>query len=319
MISMGNSDKISSVDPLTDQPANYHVPVLLKECIDGLQINPAGIYVDCTFGGGGHSLAILKELSGNGRLIAFDQDKDAAANLPKDDRVLFIPQNFRHLQRFLRLHKITSVDGILADLGVSSHQFDEADRGFSIRFDAALDMRMDQRQQKTAADIIRDHSEQQLHKLFEQFGEVTNAKTLAKTIVTQRQLAPIRTINEFKMAVKPVVKGNPQKYFAQVFQALRIEVNDEFGALREMLQQAVDVLQNGGRIAVITFHSLEDRIVKNFFRNGTFDEAPPDDVYGRRTESPLKIITKKPVTASEAELKQNSRSRSAKLRVAEKK
>ncbi len=180
-------------------------------------------------------------------------------------------------------------------------------------------MRMDQRQQKTAADIIRDHSEQQLHKLFEQFGEVTNAKTLAKTIVTQRQLGPIRTINEFKMAVKPVVKGNPQKYFAQVFQALRIEVNDEFGALREMLQQAVDVLQNGGRIAVITFHSLEDRIVKNFFRNGTFDEAPPDDVYGRRTESPLKIITKKPVTASEAELKQNSRSRSAKLRGGRKK
>lgn len=321
MVSMNSkrSENRPTIEPLNNEKMGYHTPVLLQECIDGLDIWPGGIYVDCTFGGGGHSLAILKELNENGRLIAFDQDKDAAANLPKDDRVLFIPQNFRHLQRFLRLHKITLVNGILADLGVSSHQFDEADRGFSIRFDASLDMRMDQRQQKTAADIIRDYSELQLHKLFEQFGEVTNAKTLAKTIVTQRQLSSIRTINEFKMAVKPVVKGNPQKYFAQVFQALRIEVNDEFGALREMLQQAVDVLQNGGRIAVITFHSLEDRIVKNFFRNGTFDEAPPDDVYGRRTESPLKIITKKPVTASEAELKQNSRSRSAKLRVAEKK
>lgn len=301
------------------QSPGYHVPVLLSECIDGLNINPAGIYVDCTFGGGGHSLAILKELGKNGRLIAFDQDKDASANLPADDRVLFIPQNFRHLQRFLRLHKIAVVDGILADLGVSSHQFDEASRGFSIRFDALLDMRMDQRQEQTAANIIQTYPEQQLHKLFEQYGEVTNAKTLAKTIVSQRLLAPIRTINEFKLAVKPIVKGNPQKYFAQVFQALRIDVNDELGALKEVLQQSVSVLRSGGRIAVITFHSLEDRLVKTFFRNGTFDETPADDVYGHRPENPLKIITRKPVTASVEELKKNSRSRSAKLRIAEKK
>ncbi|MBL0182356.1 MAG: 16S rRNA (cytosine(1402)-N(4))-methyltransferase RsmH [Chitinophagaceae bacterium] len=316
---MGNSDKIPSVNLLADQPDHYHVPVLLKECIDGLNINPAGIYVDCTFGGGGHSLAILEQLNENGRLIAFDQDKDASANLPKDNRVLFIPQNFRHLQRFLRLHKITSVDGILADLGVSSHQFDEAARGFSIRFDAALDMRMDQGQQKTAADVIHDYSELQLHKMFEQYGEVTNSKTLAKTIVEQRSVSRIRTINEFKMAVKPIVKGNPQKYFAQVFQALRIEVNDELGALKEMLEQSIPVLRSGGRMAVITFHSLEDRIVKTFFRHGTFDETLVDNVYGHRAENPLKIITKKPVTASATELKLNSRSRSAKLRVAEKK
>lgn len=300
-------------------PDDYHIPVMLNECIDGLNINPAGTYVDCTFGGGGHSRAILEKLAADGRLVAFDQDSDAAVNIPPDNRVLFIPQNFRYLQRFLRLHKINLVDGILADLGVSSHQFDEAERGFSIRFDAALDMRMDQRQQKTAAHIIQEYSELQLHKLFEQYGEVTNAKTLARTIVTQRLLAPIRTINEFKMAVSSVVKGNPQKYFAQVFQALRIEVNDEFGALKEMLEQSVAVLKSGGRIAVITFHSLEDRIVKNFFRHGTFDEPLSDDLYGRRTESPLRIVTKKPVSASAEELKQNSRSRSAKLRVAEKK
>lgn len=316
---MGNADKIAARDSLGDQTAGYHIPVLLKECIRELNIRPDGIYVDCTFGGGGHSLAILEALNEKGKLIAFDQDKDVSANLCADDRLLFIPQNFRHLQRFLRLHKITAVDGIMADLGVSSHQFDKAARGFSIRFDAALDMRMDQRQATTAADIIRAYSEQQLHKMFEQYGEVTNAKTLAKTIASQRMLAPIRTINEFKAAVKPIVKGNPQKYFAQVFQALRIEVNDELGALKEMLQQSVNVLQSGGRMAVITFHSLEDRLVKNFFRQGTFDETQAENIYGKRAENPLKVITKKPIIASEAELKQNSRSRSAKLRVAEKK
>lgn len=305
-----------------DKPTSgsgYHVPVLLTECMEGLNIMPDGIYVDCTFGGGGHSLAILKRLNNQGRLIAFDQDKDATANLPSDDRVLFIPENFRHLQRFLRLHKISGVNGILADLGVSSHQFDEAARGFSTRFDAELDMRMDQRLSKTAAQVIRDYSEQQLHKIFEQYGEVTNAKTLAKTIVAQRSLAPIRTINEFKNATQQVVKGNPQKYFAQVFQALRIEVNDELTALKEMLRQSVDVLKSKGRIAIITFHSLEDRIVKNFFKQGAFEETEGDDLYGQRPENPLRVITKKPVTASEQELKQNSRSRSAKLRVAEKK
>ena len=305
---------------------DYHIPVLLNETIAGLNIKPAGVYVDCTFGGGGHSRFVLQQLNEDGKLFVFDQDADAKKNLPTgqagvpdDERIVFIPQNFRYLQRFLRLHKITAVDGILADLGVSSHQFDEAERGFSIRFDAALDMRMDQRETLTAADVIKTSTEQQLHKLFEQYGEVTNSKTLAKTIVEQRALAPIRTINEFKQAVKTAVKGNPQKYFAKVFQALRIQVNDELGALKELLQQTTTLLKPQGRIAIITFHSLEDRIVKNFFRDGSFLQTEADEVYGTRPETPFLIITKKPVTATAAELKQNPRSRSAKLRVAERK
>ena len=301
------------------QGEEYHIPVLLHETIEGLITNPGGVYVDCTFGGGGHSRAILERLNENGCLVAFDQDDDARKNLPADKRVVFIPQNFRHLQRFLRLNKMNAVDGILADLGVSSHQFDEAERGFSIRYDAALDMRMDRRQEITAAEILKNFSETQLHKLFEQYGEVTNAKTLAKTIVQQRAIAKIRTINELKQALQPVVKGNPQKYFAQVFQALRIEVNDEFGALKELLQQSTNLLKPSGRIAIITFHSLEDRIVKNFFRAGTFAETEVDDLYGNKIESPLRLVNKKPITATAAELKQNPRSRSAKLRVAEKK
>lgn len=317
-MSIGKKDRSKPINQLTNEPSNYHVPVLLNESIEGLNIKPDGIYVDCTFGGGGHSRAILQQLNEKGKLLVFDQDAAAAQNLPDDKRVVFVPQNFRHLHRFLRLHKVLEVDGILADLGVSSHQFDEADRGFSIRFDAALDMRMDQRQSLTAADVIKDRTEYQLHKMLEQYGEVTNAKTLAKTIVQQRTLAPIRTINEFKNAVQQVVKGNPQKYFAQVFQALRIEVNDEFGALREMLEQAVPLLTSAGRLVVITFHSLEDRIVKNFFRNGTFEDTEIDEVYGTRFKNPLTAVTKKPVTATEQELKKNPRSRSAKLRVAEK-
>lgn len=313
---MSDKKKSTPINGLTDERINYHTPVLLRECIDGLDIWPGGIYVDCTFGGGGHSKAILQQLNEAGRLIVFDQDDDARKNLPDDERIIFVPQNFRHLQRFLRLHKAPKVDGILADLGVSSHQFDEAERGFSIRFDAALDMRMDRRQPLTAADILKNFSESQLHKMFEQYGEVTNSKTLAKTIVSQRILAPIRTINEFKNAVHSVVKGNPQKYFAQVFQALRIEVNGELEALKELLQQSLSVLKPGGRIAVITFHSLEDRIVKNFFRDGTFEDTAIDDVYGHRFKNPLQVITKKPVTATEKELKENTRSRSAKLRVA---
>lgn len=298
---------------------DYHIPVLLNETIAGLNIKPAGVYVDCTFGGGGHSRFVLQQLNEDGKLFVFDQDADAKKNVPDDERVVFIPQNFRYLQRFLRLHKITAVDGILADLGVSSHQFDEAERGFSIRFDAALDMRMDQRETLTAADVIKTYTEQQLHKLFEQYGEVTNSKTLAKTIVEQRAITPIRTINEFKQAVKAAVKGNPQKYFAQVFQALRIQVNDELGALKELLQQTTTLLKPQGRIAIITFHSLEDRIVKNFFRDGSFLQTEADEVYGTRPETPFLIITKKPVTATAAELKQNPRSRSAKLRVVERK
>ena len=304
----------SSADQL-----DYHIPVLLQETIDGLHVKADGIYVDCTFGGGGHSKALLAQLGEKGILVAFDQDEDARKNLPTDSRVIFVPQNFRHLQRFLRLHKITQVDGILADLGVSSHQFDKADRGFSIRFDAALDMRMDQRQKTTAADILKQFTELQLHKMLEQYGEVTNAKTLAKTIVQQRGLVPIKTIQQFKQAVESVVKGNPQKYFAQVFQALRIEVNDEMGALKELLQQTPSLLKSGGRIAIITFHSLEDRMVKNFFKTGSFSEELIDDLYGGKPASQFKILTKKPILPTDIETRRNKRSRSAKLRLVEKK
>jgi len=295
----------------------YHTPVLLKEAIEGLQIKAGGVYVDCTFGGGGHSLEILKKLGPNGKLIAFDRDEDAKKNIPLDERIFFVEQNFIHLQRFLRLHKILEVDGILADLGVSSFQFNEAERGFSIRFDAALDMRMDKRQQNTAADVLKDFTELQLHKMFEKYGEVTNAKTLAKLILEQRETSPLKTINQFKQAVHSIVKGNPNKYFAQVFQALRIEVNDEMGALKEMLLQSLKVLKPGGRVAIITFHSLEDRIVKNFFKLGSFIETE-DDVFGNKPKSPLLIITKKPIVPDTEEIKNNSRSKSAKLRIAEK-
>jgi 16S rRNA (cytosine1402-N4)-methyltransferase len=298
--------------------SEYHIPVLFQETLNGLAIQPDGVYVDCTFGGGGHSRGILEQLSGKGKLIAFDQDADAQKNMPEDDRVIFIPQNFRHLQRMLRLHRINEVDGILADLGVSSHQFDEGDRGFSIRFSGPLDMRMDRRQGATAADIVRTYSETQLHKLFEQYGEVTNSKTLAKHIVQERKHLQSATIEQFKALISSVVKGNPNKYLAQVFQALRIEVNDEMGALKEMLQQVPAVLKPGGRVAIITFHSIEDRVVKNFFRQGSFDETPDNPFMSVAKEEVFTIITKKPVTAAEEELKRNNRSRSAKLRVAEK-
>jgi 16S rRNA (cytosine1402-N4)-methyltransferase len=295
------------------------VPVLLQEALDGLQIQPEGIYVDCTFGGGGHSRGILERLSEKGRLFVFDQDSDARRNLPDDPRAVFIPHNFRHLQRMLRLHQVTRVNGILADLGVSSHQFDQADRGFSTRFEGALDMRMDKRQELTAADVVGGYSEQQLHKLFELYGEVTNAKTLARTIVEKRHTTPLKTIRSFKNAVNSVVKGNPNKYFAQVFQALRIEVNDELGALKEMLQQVPALLQPNGRMAIITFHSLEDRIVKNFFKKGSFDEEQPDPFGQSTVTSPLQVVTKKPIVPGDEELKKNPRARSAKLRVAERK
>lgn len=298
---------------------DYHVPVLLHEAIDGLAVKPDGIYVDCTFGGGGHARAILQKLGPQGRLIAFDQDADAQRNLPADDRLLFIPQNFRHLQRFLRLHQVTAVDGILADLGVSSHQFDEADRGFSTRFDAPLDMRMDQRQTRTAYDVVQTYTELQLHKLFEQYGEVTNSKTLAKTIVQIRNHVSLQTINGFKNALRGVVKGNPNKYFAQVFQALRIEVNEELIVLTELLQQIPKLLKPGGRAAIITFHSLEDRLVKNFFRRGSFDEPEENPFFNTEPENELLVITRKPISATEEELKRNPRARSARLRVAEKK
>jgi len=300
------------------QKGIYHVPVLLHEVLDGLKIIPSGIYVDCTFGGGGHSKKILEQLNDQGKLIVFDQDEDAKKNLLHDDRLIFVPHNFRHLRRFLRFHKIIKVNGILADLGVSSHQINEAERGFSTRFNAALDMRMNQHEKLTAAEVIKKYSEEKLHKIFEQYGEVTNSKTLAKAIVEIRKTQSMNTINEFKNAIYPFVKGNPEKYFAQVFQALRIEVNDELNALKEMLKQSSEVLEEGGRMVVITFHSLEDRIVKNFFRNGNFEEEQTNDLYGKPAGNELKIITKKPIIPSEEERKNNPRSRSSKLRIAEK-
>lgn len=296
----------------------YHIPVLLNETLKGLNIRPGGIYVDCTFGGGGHSKAILEQLSANGKLIVFDQDEDARKNLPVDPRIIFVSKNFRHLQRFLRLHNIMTVDGILADLGVSSHQFDVADRGFSTRFNADLDMRMDQRQQPKAFDVVNTYGEQSLHKIFEQYGEVTNAKTLAKTIVQVREATPLRTVDAFRNALRGIVKGNPNKYFAQVFQALRIEVNDEINALKEMLQQVPALLKPGGRVAIITFHSLEDRLVKIFFRHGRFDEPEENPFSKEEPVIELKMISKKPIVPSKEELKKNSRARSAKLRIAEK-
>ena len=299
------------------QEGIYHMPVMLHEVIGGLQIKPEGIYVDCTFGGGGHSKAILGQLNQKGKLFVFDQDEEAKKNMPADERITFVPHNFRHLQRFLRLYKISKVHGVLADLGVSSYQFDKAERGFSTRFNAPLDMRMNQRQTLTASGILTTYSEEKLHKMFEQYGEVTNSKTLARTIAEVRGTTPLLTINEFKNAINPVVKGNPNKYFAQVFQALRIQVNGEFEALKEMLQQLPGVLFSGGRIAIITFHSLEDRMVKSFFKEGGVEKNESDAVYGTKIKSELLVITKKPIMPGEWELKNNPRARSAKLRIAE--
>jgi len=304
---------------MRDSNPAYHIPVLLSEAMDGLNIRASGVFVDCTFGGGGHSTEILAHLNSEGRLYGFDQDADAKMNSLGDERFVFIPHNFRHMQRFLRFHGVTAVDGILADLGVSSHQFDEPSRGFSIRSEANLDMRMDKRQALKAEDILNTYGEQKLQEIFSVYGEVTNSKTLAKAIVALRSKTPFRTVNGFKQAIADLVKGNPNRYFAQVFQALRIEVNDETGSLREMLEQAPALLKSGGRIAIISFHSLEDRIVKQFFRNGHFEDKDDQDPFGSSPSiTPFRTLTKKPITPSEKELSRNPRARSAKLRIAEK-
>ena len=303
--------------PTSNLNTDYHIPVLFQETIAHLNIIPDGIYVDATFGGGGHSRGILSKLGPKGKLIAFDQDADAKKNLPNDDRIVFVPENFRYIQRFLRLNKIEKVDGVLADLGVSSHQFDEGSRGFSIRFDGPFDMRMDQRQTRTAAQIIESYTEAALHKMFEQYGEVTNAKTLAKHIVTQRRLMKLSTVQDFKTLIASVVKGNPNKYWAQVFQAIRMEVNEEMIVLNEFLAQLPDVIKEGGRAVIITFHSIEDRMVKNAFKVGPDEDDVTNPFLSIKKEVLWKIITKKPVVASEKEMKENNRSRSAKLRAAE--
>lgn len=296
-------------------PTFYHTSVLLNESVDGLAIKEDGVYVDATFGGGGHSKAILEKLGPNGRLFAFDQDADAWRNKPDDGRLVPVTENFRHMRRFLRLHGVKEVDGVLADLGVSSFQFDTAERGFSIRFDGPLDMRMDKRQPLTAEAVLKTYSEAQLQKMFELYGEVRNAKQLAKQIVSQRGRIALNSIETLKAVMSPVMRGNPMRYLAQVFQALRIEVNDEMGALKDMLQDAATVLKPGGRLCVITFHSLEDRIVKQFIKKGTWDEP---EFNAEPVRPVLKQVTAKPVEPAENEIKNNSRARSARLRIAEK-
>ena len=298
-------------------PTFYHTSVLLNEAVEGLGIRPDGIYVDATFGGGGHSRAILAQLGPQGRLFAFDHDADAWRNKPEDDRLTPVTENFRYIKRFLKLHGHPQVDGILADLGVSSFQFDTAERGFSIRFEGPLDMRMDQRTEKTAADVLRGYSEQELHKVFEQYGEVRNSKQLAKHIVDNRKKGSLNSIESLKMMIGPVMRGNPNKYLAQVFQALRIEVNDEMGALKDFLDQSAQCLKQGGRLSVITFHSLEDRMVKQFIKRGGWEEEERDIMGNKKSEWILKPVNAKPIEASEEETKNNPRARSARLRIAE--
>lgn len=299
-------------------PAFYHTTVLLKEAVDGLAIKADGVYVDATFGGGGHSREILSRLGQEGKLLAFDHDEDAWRNKPDDERLIPVKENFRYVNRFLRLHGYKTVDGILADLGVSSFQFDTAERGFSIRFEGPLDMRMDKRSQLTAADVLKTYGEEQLHKLFEQYGEVRNARQLARHIVMHRERAALNSIESLKAMIVPVMKGNPNRYLAQLFQALRIEVNDEMGALEEFLQQAAASLKPGGRLSVITFHSIEDRIVKQFMKKGTWVEEERD-IYGAvRTKPPLRPVNAKPIEPTDEEVKNNPRARSARLRIAEK-
>ncbi|MGO1815407.1 MAG: 16S rRNA (cytosine(1402)-N(4))-methyltransferase RsmH [Sphingobacterium sp.] len=296
----------------------YHVPVMLQQCIEGLAIRPDGVYVDVTFGGGGHSKLLLKHLGVDGRLIAFDQDPDAIENTLKDSRFTLIHQNFKFLKNNLRLEGIKQVDGILADLGVSSHQFDAADRGFSIRFDASLDMRMDQVSDLDAKKVLNSYSEKELHRIFGMYGEIQNAKSLAKTIVTARLNQPIKTVAELKQTIARLVpRGKENKYHAQLFQALRIEVNGELEALQEFLEQATQVLAPGGRLVVMSYHSLEDRLVKNFLAKGKFSGEVEKDFYGNQIK-PFKVITRKAIVADTDELQQNNRARSARLRVAEK-
>lgn len=289
---------------------------MLAECIGALSIKPDGVYVDVTFGGGGHSREILNHLNEKGRLLAFDQDVDAQKNIPNDDRLTFIDQNFRFLKNNCRLHGAIPVDGVLADLGVSSHQFDRPERGFSTRFDGGLDMRMDQSSSQTARDVVNQYGESDLHRIFGIYGEIQNAKSLARTIVTARLNAPIETVSDLKGVIKNLIpKGKENKYLAQVFQALRIEVNQELEALQEFLLQAADVLAVGGRLVVMSYHSLEDRLVKNFIAKGRFRGEVEKDFFGNEIK-PFESVSRKAITASEEEIKQNNRARSAKLRVA---
>lgn len=297
----------------------YHLPVMLQECLEALKIKPDGIYLDLTFGGGGHSAAILPYLT-TGKLIVFDQDPDAKANAValNDSKVEFIAANFRYFSKYLRMYNIKQVDGILADLGVSSHQIDAPERGFSTRFEAQLDMRMDQKGELTAADILNNYKEEGLTEIFSKYAEIRNSRTLAKAIVVARSGEPINSSEQLKRIILPLAKrGKENQYMARVYQALRIEVNDEMAALREMLEQTAEALAAGGRLVVMSYHSLEDRLVKYYMNTGNFRGVQEKDFYGNLIR-PLKPVVRKPITASIEELERNNRARSAKLRIAEK-
>ena len=297
----------------------YHVPVLLKESVDGMDVRPDGTYVDVTFGGGGHSREILSRLGEGGRLLGFDQDQDAERNLVDDKHFIFVRSNFRYLHNFLRYHEVEGVDAILADLGVSSHHFDDSERGFSFRFDGALDMRMNKRAGDTAADVINTYEEERLADLFYLYGELKNSRKLASTIVKARALKNIKTINEFLEVIKPLFgREREKKELAKVFQALRIEVNQEMEALKEMLLAATEALKPGGRLVVITYHSLEDRMVKNIMKTGNVAGKSEQDFFGN-LQTPFRLVNNRVIVPNEEEIERNPRSRSAKLRIAEKK
>jgi len=296
----------------------YHDPVLLNACIEGLRINPSGTYIDVTFGGGGHSREILKRLGPDGKLFAFDQDNDAAANAPDDERFTLIPHNFKFIKNYLKLYRAIPVDGILADLGVSSHQFDEAGRGFSIRFDANLDMRMNVLQGMTAQKLLETYSEEELRRIFKEYGELSEAGKLAKHLINVRSDRPIKTTQQLMDLIRPFMRrGQEHTFAAQVFQSIRIEVNDELESLKQMLLQTSEVLRPGGRLVVMSYHSLEDRLVKNFLRSGKFEGEVEKDLFGN-SKVPFKSITRKPVRPDAEEINRNNRSRSAILRIGEK-
>lgn len=297
---------------------SYHNPVLLKESIDGLNIGEGGIFVDVTFGGGGHSKEILERLDAEGKLFGFDQDKDAEANSLEDVRFELVKQNFRYLKNYLKFYRAVPVDGVLADLGVSSHQFNEGERGFSIRFEGPLDMRMNQGIDLTAAKIVNEYDEQDLIRIFKEYGEVKNARSLVSEIIGRRESGDILTTQDLIEVIEVCVPERiKNKYLAQVFQALRIEVNDELKALREMLEQSYEVLKPGGRLSVITYHSLEDRLVKNFIKKGKFEGELEKDFFGN-PQLKFKQVNRKPILPTAEEIKNNNRARSAKLRIAEK-
>ena len=306
------------IDKMEKDELTYHVPVLLKESVDGMNIQPDGTYVDVTFGGAGHSREILSRLGEGGRLLGFDQDEDAERNIVNDPHFIFVRSNFRYLQNFLRYHDIEQVDAILADLGVSSHHFDDKDRGFSFRFDGTLDMRMNTRAGQTAADIVNNYTAEALADVFYLYGELKVSRKLASVLVKARETKKIETIGDFLEVIKPFTgKDKEKKFLAQVFQALRIEVNDEMRALKEMLRSTLRVLRPGGRLVVITYHSLEDRLVKNFLKTGNFEGKCEQDFFGN-VRSPFRLVNNKVIVPTDEEVERNPRSRSAKLRIAEK-